>query len=262
MSTSPALPAPILAANAVRFLAGRKVIVDGISVSVEPGQTLGLIGPNGSGKSSLIRLLAGLRRPADGTVELEGRVIGGFGRRELARRIAVVEQHSTTDANVTVLEVVKLGRTPHRSALSPWTNEDGRLVDEALFRVGLQDRRDQSWHTLSGGERQRVQLARALAQSPSLLILDEPTNHLDIQHQIDILRLVADLPLTTVVAIHDLNLAARFCDRIAVLYDGKLVACGMPADVLTEVLIGDVFGVEAHVSTSEHHGRLHIQFLM
>jgi iron complex transport system ATP-binding protein len=253
---------PVLAANAVGWQAGRKIIVDGVTVSVELGQTLGLIGPNGSGKSSLIRLLAGFRTPTTGTVEFGGRAIRGFGRRELARRVAVVEQHSATEANVTVMDVVRLGRTPYRSALSPWTAEDDRIVNEALVRVGLDDRPDQFWHTLSGGERQRVQLARALAQSPSVLILDEPTNHLDIQHQIDILRLVADLPVTTVVAIHDLNLAARFCDRIAVLSGGKLVACGTPTEILTQTLIRDVFGVEAHVSISPHHSRLHIQFLM
>jgi iron complex transport system ATP-binding protein len=251
-----------LGAKAVRWLAGRKVIVDGITVSVEPGHTLGLIGPNGSGKSSLIRLLAGLRAPAAGEVILEGKPIAGFGRRELARRVAVVEQHSTTEANVTVVDVVRLGRTPHRSALSPWTHKDDRIVTEALARVGLKDRGDQSWHTLSGGERQRVQLARALAQAPAILILDEPTNHLDIQHQIELLRLVAELPLTTIVAIHDLNLAARFCDAIAVLSDGKLVASGKPQAILTEELIAGVFGVRAYVSTSEHHGRLHIQFVM
>jgi iron complex transport system ATP-binding protein len=251
-----------LEANAVRWLAGRKVIVDGVTVSVEPGQTLGLIGPNGSGKSSLIRLLAGLRAPAAGAVVLEGKAIAGFGRRELARRVAVVEQHSTTEANVTVGDVVRLGRTPHRSALSPWTDEDDRIVTEALVRVGLEDRGEQSWHTLSGGERQRVQLARALAQAPAILILDEPTNHLDIQHQIELMRLVAELPMTTIVAIHDLNLAARFCDAIAVLADGRLVASGTPAAVLTEELIANVFGVCAHLTTSEHHGRLHIQFAM
>lgn len=251
-----------LGANAVRWLAGRKVIVDGVTVSVEPGRTLGLIGPNGSGKSSLIRLLAGLRAPAEGEVVLEGRPIAGFGRRELARRVAVVEQHSSTDANVSVLDVVRLGRTPHRSALSPWTDEDDRIVTEALVRVDLEDRGDQSWHTLSGGERQRVQLARALAQAPAILILDEPTNHLDIQHQIELMRLVAELPLTTIVAIHDLNLAARFCDAVAVLSDGKLVAAGLPQAVLTERLIAGVFGVQAQVSTSEHHGRPHIQFVM
>ncbi|EIM29892.1 ABC transporter ATP-binding protein [Microvirga lotononidis] len=252
----------ILGAKAVRWLAGRKVIVDDVTVSVEPGQTLGLIGPNGSGKSSLIRLLAGLRAPASGEVVLEGKPIAGFGRRELARRVAVVEQHSSTDANVSVLDVVRLGRTPHRSALSPWTDEDDRIVADALVRVGLADRREQSWHTLSGGERQRVQLARALAQSPAILILDEPTNHLDIQHQIELMRLVTELSLTTIVAIHDLNLAARFCDAIAVLADGRLVASGEPAAVLTEELIANVFGVRAHLSTSQHHGRLHIQFAM
>lgn len=251
-----------LAANAVRWLAGRKVIVDDVTVSVEPGQTLGLIGPNGSGKSSLIRLLAGLRSPAAGEVVLGGKPMSGLGRRELARRVAVVEQHSMTEANVTVLDVVRLGRTPHRSALSSWTSEDDRIVTEALARVDLEDRSDQFWHTLSGGERQRVQLARALAQSPSFLILDEPTNHLDIQHQIDILRLVAELPVTTIVAIHDLNLAARFCDQIAVLSDGRLIGCGAPMEILTEGLIASVFGVDAHVSTSQHHGRLHIQFRM
>jgi iron complex transport system ATP-binding protein len=239
-----------LGANVVRWLAGRKVIVDGVTVSVEPGWTLGLIGPNGSGKSSLIGLLAGLRAPAFGEVVLDGKAIAGFGRRDLARRVAVVEQHSTTEANVTVMDVVRLGRTPHLSALSPWTDEDDRIVTEALVRVGLADRGEQSWQTLSGGERQRVQLARALAQSP------------DIQHQIELLWLVAELPLTTIVAIHDLNMAARFCDAIAVLSNGRLVAPGTPRTILTEELIVGVFGVRAHVSTSEHHSRPHIQFVM
>ncbi|WP_430254651.1 ABC transporter ATP-binding protein [Neorhizobium sp. DAR64872/K0K18] len=260
--TTDTVSGPVLAASGVRWLAGRKVIVDGVTVSVDEGRTLGLIGPNGSGKSSLIRLLAGLRPPAAGNVTLDGKPMSGFARRELARRVSVVEQHSATEANVTVIDVVRLGRTPYRSALSPWTQEDDRIVTEALIRVGLDDRRGQFWHTLSGGERQRVQLARALAQSPSVLILDEPTNHLDIQHQIDILRLVSELPLTTVVAIHDLNLAARFCDVIAVLSEGRLVACGPPTDILTEQMIAHVFGVAAHVATSPHHGRLHIQFLM
>ena len=251
-----------LASHSVRWLAGRKVIVDSVTLSVAQGQTLGLIGPNGSGKSSLIRLLAGLRLPFEGQVVLDQKSMNRYGLRELARRVALVEQHSATEANVTVMDVVRLGRTPHRSALSPWTGEDDRIVAEALQRVGLQDRRDQFWHTLSGGERQRVQLARALAQSPSVLILDEPTNHLDIQHQIDILKLVTELSLTTIMAIHDLNLAARFCDVIAVLANGRLVASGPPAMILTEELIASVFGVRAHVSTSQHHGRLHIQFLM
>jgi iron complex transport system ATP-binding protein len=251
-----------LAARNLRWTAGRRVIVDGVTVQVERGQTLGLIGPNGSGKSSLIRLLAGLRSPAAGEVVLDDKPIASFARRDLARHVAVVEQHASTEAHISVREVVKLGRTPHRSALSPWTDEDDRIVSEALDQVGLSDRHDQSWHTLSGGERQRVQIARALAQSPRFLVLDEPTNHLDIQHQIEILRLVAELPVTTIVAIHDLTLGARFCDVIAVLSEGRLVASGAPETVLSEGLISDVFGVQAYVARSEYHGRLHIQFVM
>ncbi|MFD1745502.1 ABC transporter ATP-binding protein [Rhizobium helianthi] len=252
----------MLGAERVKWTSGGRLIVDEVTLHVETGQTLGLIGPNGSGKSSLIRLLAGLRAPSGGAVMLDGKAITRFGRRELARRVSVVEQHPSTEASVTVLDVVRLGRTPYRSAFSAWSEDDEQIVEEALAHVGLEQHRDRHWHTLSGGERQRVQLARALAQSPSILILDEPTNHLDIQHQIEILRLVARLSVTTVVAIHDLNLAARFCDAIAVLEEGKLVACGSPLEILTQELIARVFKVEAHVAKSEYHGRLHIQFLM
>ena len=138
----------------------------------------------------------------------------------------------------------------------------GGMVAAALTEVGLSDHRDQLWQTLSGGERQRVQLARALAQRPTHLLLDEPTNHLDIQHQIEILSLVSRLALTTVVALHDLNLAARFCHRVGVLQNGRLVACGPPAEVLTRDLIARVFSVAAEVAPSAHHGRPHVQFLM
>ena len=250
-----------IAAQSVSWKAGSKIIVDGITLDAEPGMTLGLLGPNGSGKSSLIRLLAGLRAPSMGEVTLDGTSLGRFGRRKLAQRVALVEQHATTDANVTVLDVVRLGRTPHRSALSPWTQQDDAIIEQSLHRVELSDRRHQLWHTLSGGERQRVHLARALAQEPTDLILDEPTNHLDIQHQLDILRLIAGLPITTIVALHDLNLAAMFCDRLAIMRDGRLVAAGTPQEVLTEALIAQVFSVRAIVAPSTLHAGLHIQYL-
>jgi iron complex transport system ATP-binding protein len=250
-----------IATKQVSWKAGSKIIVDEVTLDAEPGMMLGLLGPNGSGKSSLIRLLAGLRAPLSGEVALDGKCITSMQRRRLAQQVALVEQHSGTEANVTVLDVVRLGRTPHRSALAPWTKEDDEIVEQCLQRVELSDRRHQLWHTLSGGERQRVQLARALAQQPSDLILDEPTNHLDIQHQLDILRLVACLPMTTIVALHDLNLAAMFCDRVAVMKEGRLVAAGTPKDVLTEKLIAEVFGVRARVSSSDLHDRLHIEYL-
>lgn len=248
-------------AENLTWKAGKTVIVDRVSLAAQPGKMLGLLGPNGSGKSSLLRLLAGLRRAHEGQVTLDGADLNRIGRRALARRVALVEQHANTDANVTVLDVVRLGRTPHRSALSPWTSADDTAVETALSRVGLTSRRDQSWQTLSGGERQRVHIARALAQAPSEIILDEPTNHLDIQHQIEILKLVASLPVTSIVALHDLNHAAMFCDRLAVMNKGKLVAMGTPEEVLTEDLLREVFGIRCHIERSPHSGKLHIHYL-
>ncbi|KFC71274.1 ABC transporter (Iron.B12.siderophore.hemin), ATP-binding component [Devosia sp. LC5] len=248
-------------AENLSWKAGKTIIVDDVSLAAEPGKMLGLLGPNGSGKSSLLRLLAGLRRAHGGQVTLDGMDLGRIGRRTLARRVALVEQHANTDANVTVLDVVRLGRTPHRSALSPWTMADDTAVETALGRVGLTERRGQFWQTLSGGERQRVHIARALAQAPTEIILDEPTNHLDIQHQIEILKLVAGLPVTSIVALHDLNHAAMFCDRLAVMNKGKLVALGTPEEVLTQDLLREVFGIRCHIETSPHSGKLHIHYL-
>jgi len=238
----------------------RKVIVSGVSLSAAPGETLGLIGPNGSGKSSLLRLLAGLKRPHSGRVEICGQDIARVPRRALSRQVAFVQQNAATDTNVTVRDVVRLGRTPHRSALAGWSAADEAAVAAALERVDMNAHRAQAWQTLSGGERQRVHIARALAQSPQVMFLDEPTNHLDIHHQIEILRMVRDLALTSIVALHDLNLAAMFCDRIVVLQRGSLIASGTPESVLTEDLLREVFRVEAGVTRSPHNGRPHIHF--
>lgn len=241
---------------------GKTNIVNGVTLAAQPGKVLGLLGPNGSGKSSLLRLLSGLRRPASGRVLLEGRNIQSIGRRALARRMALVEQHATTEANVRVRDVVSLGRIPHRSPFSGWTVQDQAAVDAALDRVGMLDRTDRYWHSLSGGERQRVHLARALAQAPRELLLDEPTNHLDIQHQMALLKLVGELSLTTIVALHDINHAAMFCDQLMVLDGGKLVAQGGPEEILSEALMREVFCVEARIESSPHHGRPHIHYLV
>ena len=250
-----------LQARAVSWSAAGRLIVDGVSLDIEPFSTLGLLGPNGSGKSSLLRLLGGVRRPAGGLVLLDGQDIRHLGRRHVARRLAVVEQHATTDVDLTVLDVVRLGRIPHRRAWSGRGPHDDRAVADALAQTGLQDRLAQPWRTLSGGERQRVQIARALAQAPSELLLDEPTNHLDIHHQLDLLTLIRELPVTTVVALHDLNLAAMFCDRLIVLSAGRAVAAGPPADVLTPQLIRDVYRVRAVVENDGADGRPAIRFL-
>ncbi|POG45711.1 histidinol phosphatase [Streptomyces sp. ZL-24] len=250
-----------LRAERVGRKAGGRLILDGVDITPPPGATVGLLGPNGSGKSTLLRILAGLLAPDTGTVTLDGDPLTGLGRRTVARRIAVVDQHAVTQVDLSVLDVVRLGRIPHRRAWSAPDRGDEEAVTDALRRTGLTDRAAQSWHTLSGGERQRVQIARALAQQPRELLLDEPTNHLDIQHQLELLALVAALPLTSVVALHDLNLAAMFCDRITVMKAGRVVAGGTPAEVLTEELIEDVYGVRAVVTPDGPEGRPSVRFL-
>ena len=251
-----------ISAENLTWKVGHALIVDNVSLQAQPGKMLGLLGPNGSGKSSLLRLLAGLRKPHAGRVTLDGKDLRQIKRGALARRVALVEQHASTEASVRVLDVVKLGRIPHHSPLGGWTRTDDEAVAAALGRVGMMDRREQYWQSLSGGERQRVHIARALAQTPTELLLDEPTNHLDIQHQIELLRLISDITLTSIIALHDLNHAAMFCDHLVVLQKGRVVATGTPETVLTENLLREVFRVEARIEPSPHHGKPHIHYLL
>ncbi|NUP26609.1 MAG: ABC transporter ATP-binding protein [Nocardia sp.] len=229
---------------------GGNLVVDDVTVRPEPGQTVGLLGPNGSGKSSLLRLLAGISRPDRGSVTLDGTPLHRLGRRPLARRIAMVGQHAHTDIDITVRDVVRLGRIPHRDLFGQDTDEEP-AIERALRATDLTGHARRSWSTLSGGERQRAQIARALAQEPGELLLDEPSNHLDIAHQLDLLELVTRLPVTTVVALHDLNLAAMFCDHVLVLDRGRVAAHGTPAETLTEQLVREVYGVHATITIDD-----------
>jgi len=250
-----------LRVDRVARAAGGRLVVDGVSLAPAPGTTFGLLGPNGSGKSTLLRVMAGVLAPETGVVTLDGRTLADTGRRAVARRLAVVSQHAETEQRLSVRDVVALGRIPHARPWGVPSAADAEAVADALARTGLTDLADQSWHTLSGGERQRVQIARALAQEPRELLLDEPTNHLDVRHQLELLALIAALPTTTVIALHDLNLAAMFCDRVLVLAAGRVVAQGPPGRVLTEELIADVYGVRAVVTPDGPNGRPHVRFL-
>ncbi|MFD5621494.1 ABC transporter ATP-binding protein [Streptomyces yangpuensis] len=239
---------------------GRQLL-DTIDMQAPDGKTVGLLGPNGSGKSTLLRLLAGLRRPDTGTVRYDGTALEELGRRVLARRLAVVEQDVAAHHHVTVRQVVELGRTPFRGRFDGLSGHDRRVVDAALERTDLTHRQHRGWHTLSGGEKQRTQLARALAQEPREILLDEPTNHLDIRHQLELLDLLATLDVTCVVALHDLNLAARYCDHIVVLHHGEVAAAGAPETVLTPELVQSVYGVKVLVDREPATGTLRITYL-
>ncbi|UXV20358.1 ABC transporter ATP-binding protein [Pseudomonas fluorescens] len=219
------------------------------SLQVGAGEFVGLIGPNGSGKTSLLRCAYRFSKPEHGDVLLEHRQVWKQRAKWCAQRIAVVLQEFPDAFGLRVDEVVAMGRTPHKGLFDSNTLHDLELIRQALASVGMQNFEEHAFATLSGGEKQRVILARALAQQPQLLILDEPTNHLDPRYQLELLRLVKRLNIGTLASIHDLNLAAAFCDRLYVINHGRIVASGTPHEVLTAELLRDVFGVEALIDT-------------
>lgn len=240
-----------LHAKHIGWSRGGHLVLDGVTVEPCVGETIGLLGPNGSGKSSLLSVLAGVHRPDSGHVFLDDTDIRSLRRRQIARRVATVEQQVDTEVDITVFDVVRLGRIPHRGTFGGDDAADAAAIEQALRHTGMLEHRHRRWHTLSGGERQRVQIARALAQEPDELLLDEPTNHLDISHQLELLALVAELPMTSYVALHDLNLAAMFCDRVVVLARGSVVALGTPAEVITEELVEHVYSVRAQITVED-----------
>jgi iron complex transport system ATP-binding protein len=235
-------------------------IVKAINLHAESGELIGLIGPNGSGKSSLLRLIYRLCPPDSGVIRLDERDIWTMKAKEMARCAAVVTQERVSDFDFTVDEIVMMGRIPHKGLFDSDTVDDDAIVHDALARVGLLPFARRYFHTLSGGEKQRVLVARALAQRANVLVLDEPTNHLDIRYQLEILDLVHSLGVTTIVALHDLNLAAAYCDRLYLLQAGRIVTHGQPRDVLTSAQIESVYGVHAEIKVHSTTGQLHIVF--
>ncbi len=237
---------------------GGRWVVDGVDATPPTGALTGLLGPNGASKTTLLRLVAGLLTPEAGAVLVDDVPVHTVPRRTRARRIALLEQESSSIVPLTVREVVGVGRIPYRTVWG--TDGDDGAVDRALASADAMHLADRPWSALSGGERQRVHIARALAQEPELLLLDEPTNHLDISAQLSLLAFVRDLGTTTVAALHDLNLAAAFCEHVLVLSAGHLVAAGHPGDVLRPDLVRDVYGVECEVLTHPRTGRPVIAF--
>ncbi|MCS6813408.1 MAG: ABC transporter ATP-binding protein [Cyanobacteria bacterium] len=232
-----------------------QAIVHEIYLSLQSGEWLSLVGANGSGKSTLLRLLSRILAPQKGVVLLDGKAIHHQSPQTVARQLAILPQQSMVPAGLTVRQLVSLGRTPHQ----PWwqwelTAADHRHVDGAIAQTQLEAFQHRPVEQLSGGERQRAFLALALAQAPQVLLLDEPTTFLDMHYQLELLELLKKLNqqqnLSIITVLHDVNLAARYSDRIAMLRQGKLVAIGSPSDVITPDNLREGFGVEAMILTT------------
>lgn len=240
---------------------GSKTILQDISLAIQDKEFVGIIGPNGSGKSTFLKCLYRVLQPNGGKIFFDGTEMSSLSHRDTALKMAVVAQHSTVNFDFSVLEMVLMGRAPYKGLLDRDQLDDYEIARHALAQVGLSDFESRNFNTLSGGEQQRVILARALAQRTECLVLDEPTNHLDIKYQLELMTIVKRLDATVVSAIHDLNLAAIYCDRIIALKDGHIVCSGTPQDVLSSDTIHHIYGVSAMVQTLPD-GRLNIIYNM
>lgn len=248
-------------AEAVKMAFGSKQILKGIDFSLHNKEFVGIIGPNGSGKSTFLKCVYRVQRPTSGIIKFNGKNLDELSYRESALELAVVAQHNNYSFDFSVLEVVLMGRSPHKKLLERDNLADYKIAREALAKVGLAGFEERSFATLSGGEKQRVILARALTQQTECLVLDEPTNHLDIKYQLQIMDIVKALNLTVVAAVHDLNIAAMYCDRLVAIKNGQVVGMGTPRALLTEQFIYDVYDVHCRVDEDESTGRINIVYL-
>lgn len=238
---------------------GAAPVLRDVSFAVQAGEFVGIIGPNGSGKSTLLRLMGGTLRASSGRVEVDGRPIEGYRRRELSRLIAVVPQETAMSFPFSVAEVVLFGRTPHLGGFAFEGDPDLAAARRAMERTRVTHVSGRAVTELSGGERQRVVLARALAQEASLLLLDEPTAFLDLRHQVEIYDLLGDLQregMTIVTVLHDLNLAALYCERLVLLQEGRIAEVGTPQEVMTYATLTRVYGMDIYVAMNDVTGTL------
>ena len=239
-----------LIAKSVSFAySAERLALDSVSLEVRKGELLVLVGANGAGKSTLLRALSGQLNLSQGEVLLEGRSLKEWSRREASKMIALMPQFETTDSELSVRDIVRLGRAPHRGWLLPLSEEDEAAIDHALDAMCLEELSDRPASSLSGGQWRRMILARAIAQQASVLLLDEPTSGLDLKHQIESLQLLQRITrqqqATVVVSLHDLNLASLFADRIAIIASGRITAIGTSNEVLTVENLKQAFGISA-----------------
>ncbi|NRG40574.1 ABC transporter ATP-binding protein [Rathayibacter sp. VKM Ac-2835] len=261
-SEPPRAPSRLAGADLVLGF-GRRTVVDGVSVQLEPGRVTALVGPNGSGKSTLLRALARLHAPSGGAVVLDGdRPATALSSRDFAREVTLFAQSRTAPQGLSVREVVAFGRHPHRRAFAGPSAADRDAVERAMATTGVLSMAERAAGELSGGELQRVWLASCLAQQTGVVLLDEPTNHLDLRYQVETLDLIRDLAevhgAAVGVVLHDLDHAARVADRLLLLSDGRILAEGDPLAVLTAEHIEAAYGLRVEVAVDERTGHLRI----
>lgn len=237
-----------------------KRIISEVSIDAKKGEFIGIIGPNGSGKSTLLRTIYRVIKPDCGAILLNGRDLKKIKLADSAKNTAVVSQFNPLNFDLSVWEMVIIGRTPHKGFLGADKAEDYEIALAAMRKVGMENYGGRRFATLSGGEKQRIILARALAQQPQLLVLDEPTNHLDIKYQLQLLSIVKSLGIGVLAALHDLSLAAMYCDKLYVMKAGRLVAAGPPNKIITPQLIRDVYEIECTVQENAATGYLSIAY--
>lgn len=237
-----------------------KKIIKGIDLHVVDHSFVALLGPNGSGKSTLLKAVYRVLQPSSGTIYLNNLAINQIPSKKIAQQMSVVSQFQHNSFDFTVQEVVLTGRTPHLNMLEKESKKDFEIVEDALRQTGLYEYKDRNIANLSGGEKQRVALARAIAQSPSLMILDEPSNHLDIKYQLEILNIIKCLNLNVLSALHDISLAAQFCDYIYFIKEGEIISHGTPKQVITKEMIKEIYEVDCEVFQNSKTGNLCISY--
>lgn len=243
------------------FAYDEKDTVSNVNINIKKGEFVGIIGPNGSGKSTILKNVYRALAPNSGTITLDGKNLLKMSYKKSAQKLAVVGQENEVPFDFSVEEIVAMGRSPHKKLFDIDTEQDKYMVHHALEHLGMENMAKRSYRKLSGGEKQRVLLARAVAQESDFLVLDEPTNHLDINYQIQIFDFIKRLKVTVISAMHDLNMAALYCDRLYAVKEGKIILSGTPEEVLTEENIQSLFGVKSSVTLHPVTGKLTITYL-
>lgn len=250
----------VLSTQDLSWRVGSQTILKQISLVLPKGSTAGLIGPNGAGKTTLLRCINGYHRGYSGQIQFSGKQLSDWPRRQLAQQQALVSQQNDSSLSINLFELVRMGLVPYKPLFAGDSQEDLALISACLDKVGLLGRASQSITTLSGGELQRALIAKALVQQPSLLLLDEPTNHLDLCYQLDLMALIQSLPITTLATLHDVNLAAQYCDWLILLKQGELLACGPTEQIFTQAMLSELFERECVVSEHPFHKGLWMNF--